>query len=255
MPEMGGFEATARIREIEKTRGTRTPIIAMTAHAVSGYREKCLENGMDGYISKPIRVDGLRKAVSEVLAPRMAELRRELEMAGAAPPPLPAPATSSPAPAAAAEAGKEADVKQPKEAPEIQDAPKEVPAATPEVDRSTESMTSLSGSPAPQRPDTTTTTAAPSRKRGVASEHPDELPSVVSAPSSAPKKRSSSDEPSVPIPEVASPAPSDTPFPSPQPAAKPNKRSSSSSISRPGAPKRLKGQPSPPSSPPPERSK
>ena len=67
MPEMGGFEATAKIRDIEHKLGTRTPIIAMTAHAISGYREKCLEGGMDGYISKPILMDHVKKTIEEFL--------------------------------------------------------------------------------------------------------------------------------------------------------------------------------------------
>ncbi len=54
MPEMGGFEATAAIRDLQAARGTRIPIIAMTAHAMQGDEQKCLEMGMDAYISKPI---------------------------------------------------------------------------------------------------------------------------------------------------------------------------------------------------------
>ena len=54
MPEMDGMEATRAIRELEKKSGTHIPIVAMTAHAMRGDREKCLAGGMDGYVSKPI---------------------------------------------------------------------------------------------------------------------------------------------------------------------------------------------------------
>ncbi len=59
MPEMGGIEATSVIRSDEKRTERHVPIIAMTANAMSGDRERCLEAGMDGYISKPIQRDVL----------------------------------------------------------------------------------------------------------------------------------------------------------------------------------------------------
>jgi PAS domain S-box-containing protein len=54
MPEMGGLEATRAIREKEKSTGKHLPIVAMTAHAMQGDRERCLEAGMDGYLAKPL---------------------------------------------------------------------------------------------------------------------------------------------------------------------------------------------------------
>jgi CheY-like chemotaxis protein len=68
MPEMDGFEATAAIRQREKATGGHLTVIAMTAHAMKGDRERCLEAGMDGYVAKPLRSEELF-AVLEGLVP------------------------------------------------------------------------------------------------------------------------------------------------------------------------------------------
>ena len=66
MPEMNGFEATAKIREIEEKEGLeRTPIIAVTAHTLKGDEDKCLLAGMDDYISKPISIAGLEAKIKK----------------------------------------------------------------------------------------------------------------------------------------------------------------------------------------------
>ena len=66
MPEMDGFEATAIIREQEKSGAKHIPIIAMTAHAMVGDRDRCLAAGMDDYVSKPINADDLFAAIERV---------------------------------------------------------------------------------------------------------------------------------------------------------------------------------------------
>jgi len=64
MPIMGGFEATAKIREYERSLGAqRTPIIALTAHAMLGDREKCIQAQMDEYLSKPLKQNHLIQTI------------------------------------------------------------------------------------------------------------------------------------------------------------------------------------------------
>ena len=69
MPEMDGFEATAAIRKEEESSGKHLPIIAMTAHAMEGDRERCLAAGMDGYIAKPLKIDDLIRTIEKLGGP------------------------------------------------------------------------------------------------------------------------------------------------------------------------------------------
>ena len=69
MPEMDGFAATAAIRECERVTGGRTPIVALTAHAMKGDRERCLAAGMDDYVSKPLRIGDLVETMARLVAP------------------------------------------------------------------------------------------------------------------------------------------------------------------------------------------
>jgi CheY-like chemotaxis protein/HPt (histidine-containing phosphotransfer) domain-containing protein len=98
MPVMGGFEATRVIREREVARDRRTPIIAMTAHAMKGDRERCLEAGMDDYVSKPVKPSDLVAALERAV-PRAGTAGAAREPDGAAgnvsDPPAAAGSTSS----------------------------------------------------------------------------------------------------------------------------------------------------------------
>jgi PAS domain S-box-containing protein len=75
MPEMDGFEATKAIRVMEAQSGRHIPIVAMTAHAMKGDKERCLETGMDGYIAKPIQSEELTR-VLDYIFPRAADRPR-----------------------------------------------------------------------------------------------------------------------------------------------------------------------------------
>ncbi|KAJ2908859.1 histidine kinase osmosensor, partial [Coemansia aciculifera] len=79
MPVMGGFESTMSIREWEEAEGVdfRTPIIALTAHAMIGDRERCLSAGMDEYITKPLRFENLLSTISQ-FQPRMFGVHGEI---------------------------------------------------------------------------------------------------------------------------------------------------------------------------------
>jgi two-component system, sensor histidine kinase and response regulator len=104
MPEMSGFEATEAIRAHERETGVHTPIVAMTAHAMAGDRERCLAAGMDGYVSKPLRAETLLATIDGVCAadaqrrsvPR--ETRDEPSVAAAVPSTAPAEPSANPPP-------------------------------------------------------------------------------------------------------------------------------------------------------------
>lgn len=68
MPEMDGLEATRRIREREKRSSTHIPIVALTAHVTQEHRDRCMAAGMDGYLSKPVRINQLAEAL-EMMVP------------------------------------------------------------------------------------------------------------------------------------------------------------------------------------------
>jgi PAS domain S-box-containing protein len=67
MPELDGFEVAAAVRAREEGTGRRLPLVALTAHAMQGDRERCLAAGMDGYVTKPIQMEQLTKVMADVL--------------------------------------------------------------------------------------------------------------------------------------------------------------------------------------------
>jgi CheY-like chemotaxis protein len=89
MPVMDGIEATRRIRAAESGTSLRVPIIAMTAHALVGDRQRCIDAGMDDYVSKPIRQKELYRAIGSIAAPKAPTALTEASQADstAGPPP------------------------------------------------------------------------------------------------------------------------------------------------------------------------
>ncbi|MBM4001088.1 MAG: response regulator [Planctomycetes bacterium] len=76
MPEVDGLDATRRIREWESAHGGHVPIVAMTAHAMKGDRDRCIDAGMDDYVAKPIRARELREAIDRARTARDVGTRR-----------------------------------------------------------------------------------------------------------------------------------------------------------------------------------
>ena len=93
MPDMDGLEMTAALRREERQTGQHLPIIAMTAHAMKGDRERCLAAGMDGYVAKPIQDHELWRALRDAVRDRPLVDSHEAESRGQE-----APETNSPRP-------------------------------------------------------------------------------------------------------------------------------------------------------------
>ena len=79
MPEMDGIEATLALREWERQLFRHVPILAMTAHAMPGDRERCLRAGMDGYLSKPVRIGDLLRAVEHYAGNQTSAFEQDAE--------------------------------------------------------------------------------------------------------------------------------------------------------------------------------
>ena len=105
MPEMDGFEATLRIRAEEKRDGGHIPIVAMTAHAMAGDRDRCLLSGMDDYLTKPISREALIREVSQWLPGKTGRAAAASEGNGPAATAASAPLVPGPSPSAPGGAG------------------------------------------------------------------------------------------------------------------------------------------------------
>ena len=81
MPKVDGLAATRMIRQLEESSGTHTPIVGLSAHALVGFRERCIEAGMDGYITKPIQPEELFGALNLAAAPATSTNVAEVEPA------------------------------------------------------------------------------------------------------------------------------------------------------------------------------
>lgn len=79
MPEMDGFECTSILRGREAD-GSRLPVIALTAHALDGFEEKCLDHDMDGYLSKPLEADKLREVLARFAPDRVRKGERAVDL-------------------------------------------------------------------------------------------------------------------------------------------------------------------------------
>lgn len=86
LPEMDGFEATKRIRENEEKTGGHLPVIALTAHAMKGDRERCVEAGMDGYLTKPLKPENLYEILDQWASNKDVPLHGFASPAGPHPP-------------------------------------------------------------------------------------------------------------------------------------------------------------------------
>jgi len=89
MPEADGFEATAAIRKKEEATGAHLPVVAMTAHAMQGDRERCLAAGMDGYLSKPVGAKELLSVIQAAM--QSSKMASEAQAAPHREPEIPAP--------------------------------------------------------------------------------------------------------------------------------------------------------------------